>query len=196
LCHRIRPVSAVLWLFIVLLLVPAAVEAQTVTLQGRVSEAVTLSISPHTIQDSVDVGVVNSGGAVRMTLSGKNAKSAVIRVPLIVRSNTNFKISGIFESNTAQLAQLSVIDVRATGRLVSPEAVNNLEIPSHFDRRGLMKNDSPEDFSSPFFVLSGPRVSLGGTLESSNNALQITLLIRLESQSVGSWLAHLTFFHD
>jgi hypothetical protein len=196
LCQRIRPFSAVLWLFIVVFLVPAGVEAQTVTLQGRVSETVTLSIPPHTIQDAVNVDVVNSGGAVRMTLSGKNAKSAVIRVPLIVRSNTNFRISGTFESSTAQLVQLSVIDVRATGRLVSPEAINNLEIPPQFDGRGLKKNDSSEDFSSPFFVLSGPRVSLGGTLESSNNALQIILLIRLESQSVGAWLAHLTFFHD
>ncbi len=178
------------------LLVPAVAEAQTVTLQGRVSETVSLSIPPHTIQDSVDVNVVNGDSTVRMTLSGKNSKSAVIRVPLIVRSNTNFRISGIFESSTAQLAQFSVIDVRATGRLVSPEAVNNLEIPPQFDRRGLKKNDSSEDFSSPFFVLSGPRVSLGGTLESPNNALQITLLIRLNSESVGGWLAHLTFFHD
>ena len=178
------------------LLVPAAVEAQTVTLQGRVSETVTLSIPPHTIHDGVDVDVVNGGSTVRMTLSAAAGKSTVIRVPLIVRSNTGFRISGIFESSTAQLAQLSVIDVRATGRLVSPEAINNLEIPPQFDRRGLKKNDSSEDFSSPFFVLSGPRVSLGGSLESPNNALQITLLIRLKSESVRGWLAHLTFFHD
>ncbi|HEX5872995.1 MAG TPA: hypothetical protein VFY60_00015 [Pyrinomonadaceae bacterium] len=177
---------------------PGSVKAQTgsVTLVGAVSETVALSVSPHTIRDDVDVNVASSGGAVRMTLSGRDAKSAVIRVPLIVRSNTNFRISGIFESNTVQLAQFSVIDVRATGRLVSPEAINNLEIPPRFDRRGLKKNDSPDDFSNPFFVLSGPRVSLGGTLESPNNALQITLLIRLQSESVGAWLAHLTFFHD
>ena len=175
---------------------PAVAEAQTVTLQGRVSETVAISVSPHLLRDDVAVDVVNSSGGVRMTLSGKNAKSAVIRVPLIVRSNTNFRISGIFESSTAQLAQFSVIDVRATGRLVSPEAINKLEIPPQFIRRGLKKNDSSEDFSSPFFVLSGPRVSLGGTLESPNNALQITLLVRLNSESVGSWLAHLTFFHD
>lgn len=193
-CHRIRLFGAVLWLFIVGLLVPADVEAQTVALQGRVSETVAISVSSHTIRDDVDVNVVNSGGDVRMTLSG--AKSAVIRVPLIVRSNTSFKISGIFESNTAQLTQLSVIDVRATGRLVSPEAINNLEIPTQFDGQGLKKNDSAADFSSPFLVLSGPRISTGGTLESSNNALQITLLIRLQSESVGGWLAHLTFSNN
>lgn len=191
LCQRIRPFSAVLWLFIVVFLVPAVAEAQTVTLQGRVSETVAISVSPHLIRDDVDVNVVNSGGAVRMTLSGTSAKSAVIRVPLIVRSNIGFRISGIFESNTAQLAHFSVVDVRATGRLVSPEAINNLEISPQ-----LTEKDSSTDFSNPFRVLSGPRVSLGGTLESPNNALQITLLIRLNSESVGGWLAHLTFFHD
>jgi hypothetical protein len=180
-----------LWLFIVVLLVPAGVEAQTVTLQGRVSEAVAISVSPDLIRGNVDMAVMSSGGALRMTLSAASGKSALIRVPLLVRSNTNFRISGIFESKTAQLAQISVIDVRATGRLVSPEAINNLEITPQ-----LTEKDSSADFSNPFLVLSGPRVSLGGTLESSNNALQITLLIRLESQSVGSWLAHLTFFHD
>jgi len=107
-------------------------------------------------------------------------------VPLIVRSNTSFKISGIFESNTALLSQLSVLNVRATGRLVSPEAVN-LKLPDRSDR---------QELQNPFFVLSGPRVSLGGTLNSPNNALQITLLIRLKPESVGGWLAHLTLFND
>ena len=93
----------------------------------------------------------------------------------MVRSNTSFKISGMFESKTAQLTQLSVIDVRATGRLVSPEAINNLEIPEQSDLQGL---------DGPFRVLSGPRVSLGGTLHSPTNALQITLLLRIKPESV------------
>ena len=45
----------------------------------------------------------------RMTLSGDEAKSPVIRVPLLVRSNSSFKISAVFESKTAELTQLSVI---------------------------------------------------------------------------------------
>lgn len=171
------------------LLVPAGVEAQTVTLQGSVSETVALSVSPNLIGGDIDVAVVNSGGAVRMTLSAASGKSAVIRVPLLVRSNSSFRISGIFESNTAQLDQFSVTDVRATGRLVSPEAINKLEIPPQ-----LKEEDSSADFSNPFLVLSGPRVSTGGTLNSSNNALQITLLIRVKPES-GGWLAHLTFLN-
>ena len=176
-------------LIAVLLLVPTIGEAQTVKLTATVSETVALSIAPASIApDSAqgDVRVVSSssGNTVRLTLSGTGAGSSVIRVPLLVRSNSKFKISGKFESTTAQLAQLSVTDVRATGRLVAPEVINNLQIRPEVDP------------VSPFVLLSGPRVSLGGTLNSPNNTLQITLLVRVKSDSVGDWLAHLTFFND
>lgn len=176
-------------LIAVVLVLPAIAEAQTVTLTGRVSEIVALSIAPESVAQEwieSDVQVVSSSSrnTVRLTLSGKSAGSPVIRVRLLVRSNSGFKIWGKFESTTAQLAQLSVMDVRATGRLVAPEVINNLQIRPEFD------------LSGPFVLLSGPRVSLGGTLNSPNNALQITLLIRVKSDSVGGWLAHLTFFND
>src|SRR4029450_12050816 len=147
-------------------------EAQTVTMHGSVSETVALSVAPHSIEGDVDANVLSSGGTVRMTLSGNSATSQVIRVPLIVRSNSSFRISASFESNTAHLAQLSVVDVRAMGRLVSTEAVKNLEIPEHLDFEGV----------SGFLVASGPRVSTGGTLQSPNNALQITLRVRVNPQ--------------
>jgi hypothetical protein len=169
-------------LIAVILVVPMIGEAQTVKLTGRVSETVSLDVAPDSTQG--DVHAVTGGGTVRLTLSGKGAGSPVIRVPLLVRSNSSFKISGKFESTTAQLAQLSVMDVQATGRLVSPAVINSLQIRPEFDA------------VSPFVLLSGPRVSLGGTLNSPNNALQITLLIRVKSDSVGAWLAHLTFFND
>lgn len=190
-------------LITLVLLVPAAVHAQTgrasVAVQGTVSEVVTLSITPNSGHGNVDMSAVSSGGTVRLTLSGVAAGASVIRVPLLVRSNTGFKISGTFDSTTAQLTQLSVLHVRATGRLVSPEAVNNLEITQQFDLRGKQESKLSEDVlnvSAPFVVLSGPRVSLGGTLNSANNALQITLLIRIKPQSVGPWLAHLTFSNN
>ena len=177
----------ILTLITLVLLVPGSVEAQTsgssVTMKATVSEVVTLSTAPNSIQGDVDV--VSSGNAVRLTFSGHSAGAAMVRVPLIVRSNTNFKISARFESETARLTELSVTDVRATGGLVSPAAVNNLEI------------NSVENFDlSPFVVVSGPRVSTGGTLNSANNALQITVLIRVKPDSVRTWQAHLTFFNN
>jgi hypothetical protein len=162
-CFRIFTLIAVV------VSVCAAVEAQSVRVSGRVSETVTLSVAPTFSDDNANV--VNSGGnTVRITLSGDDA---VIRVPLLVRSNSAFKILALFESQTAQLAQLSLTDARATGNLVSPQAVSALQE---------QVEGTPND-SVPLLVLTGPRVSLGGTLTSPNNALQVTMLIRLKSQT-------------
>jgi hypothetical protein len=184
------------------LLTPASVEAQRrgVTLTGTVNDTVALSIAPNSRHSDIDVDVVNSGSSIRMTLSGTRIESSVILVRLLVRSNIGFNISGILESKAILLTQLSVRDLRATGRLVSPEAIDNVEIPQAFDMRGRKDKDSSEnessilDVSQPFLLLSGPRVSLGGTLESPNNALQISLLIRIKPQPTRDWRVQLTFF--
>jgi hypothetical protein len=149
-------------------LVPAGIKAQnSVVMNATVSEVVTLSGSPISAPNKLNV-VNNGGNTVEVTLSGEDPVSPVIRVPLLVRSNTTFKISAVFESKTAVLIQLSVENVRATGRLVSPQVVNTMDLKSYVD----------PDTSQPLLVASGPRVSLGGTLHSPDNALQITLLIR------------------
>ena len=188
--------SHILMLIAVVLLVPASIEAQTagtsVTLKGTVSETVALSMLPNS-----DIDVVSSGSTVRLTLAGTGATSSDVRVPLLVRSNSGFRISAVVESKTTELTQLAVIDVRPTGSLVSPAAISKLEIPQQFDLRGLDESatmsSSLLDVSRPFLVLSGPRVSLGGTLTSPNNALQMTLLIRMKPQPGRAWLVHLTF---
>ena len=161
-------------LIAVLFLAPVCLHAQTgsVTIQTRVSETVVLSVLPNSTHESI----VSSGGTVRVTLSGADTE---FRVPLLVRSNSSFKISAVFESQTAVLTHLSVIDVRPTGSLVSPEVVN-----------GLVRPEVDVNVSQPLLVLSGPRVSLGGTFQTPNNALQVTLLIRVAEP--GS-LVHLTF---
>jgi hypothetical protein len=172
-----------LTLIAVLFLVPLCVQAQTVTLQANVSETVALSILPNFSHDNVDVNVVSNGSTVRLTLSSTDAE---VRVPLLVRSNSGFKISVDLESQTESqttvLTHLSVIDVRPTGSLVSPEVVS-----------ALVSSEVDLDASQPLLVLSGPRVSLGGTLKSSNNALQVTLRIRMKPQAGHGSLVHLTF---
>ena len=115
-------------LLAVLVFVPACVEAQSsMTLTGRVSETVTLSVSPNFTEHNVNMSVVNIGrSTVRVTLSGTGAESPAIHLPLLVRSNSGFRIAANLESETAELTKLSVINVRATGRLVSPQAVNEI----------------------------------------------------------------------
>lgn len=140
--------------------VPAGVKAQSsVIMRATVSEVVTISVSPTSAPSTT----------VSLTLSGDDQ---VVRVPLQIRSNTSFKISAIFESKTVGLSELSIEDVRATGMLVSSQVVNAVQLNPQSD----------PDTSQPLLVLAGPRVSLGGTLNSPNNALQVTLVIRWKSE--------------
>ena len=194
---RLRLRSYFFTLFAMLLLVPAGASAQTgsVTMKTTVSETVALSVLPNSIPG--DIEVVSSGNTVGITLSSAAGDAAIIRVPLLVRSNSSFKITAVVEARTAAVSQLSVTDVRATGTLVSPQATTELNVPRQFDVRGLDDSTSSApnllDISRPLLVASGPRVSLGGTLASPNNALQITLLIRLRPQPDHGSLVHLTF---
>jgi len=167
-----------LTLIAVLFLVPVCAHAQrgSATLQATVSETVVLSVLPNFTDENINV--FSSGGAVRVTLS---SAATEFRVPLLVRSNTGFKISADLELQTAVLTDLSVIDVRATGSLVSSEVVN-----------ALVRPEVALNASQPLLVLTGPRVSLGGTLQSPNNALQVTLLIRTLALSPGQ-VVHLRF---
>ena len=169
----------------VLLVMSTDVMAQTggVHLTGRVSETVALSVLPNVSSENAEV--MKNGNTVRIVLSGNDSKEFVYRVPLLVRSNSGFKISGEVESATAELDELSVIDVRTTGTLASPLALSNLNV------RALNENTAVN--SQPSLVLTGPRVSHGGTLDSPNNALQITVLIRVTPNQAQGWQLHLKF---
>jgi hypothetical protein len=173
----LRPGRRLLTLIAVGVFVSAGVKAQSsVTLKATVSEAVSLSV----LANSIDADVVSIGNTVRVTLSSTG--SPVIRVPLLVRSNSGFKISAMVESTTAELAELSVVDVHATGTLVASDAITGLNVPP-----------KPLDLSRPFLVATGPRVSLGGTLNSPNNALEIAVLIHLKPAQSRDWQLQLTF---
>ena len=125
---RLRLGSHVFTLVVVLLLVPVCVKAQTggVTMKSTVSEVVALSVLPNSNQNNLETSFVSNGSTVQITVSGTDAEAPVIRVPLLVRSNSSFKISAAVESNTAEVTQLSVVDARATGTLVSPQALSEL----------------------------------------------------------------------
>src|SRR6185369_2172898 len=169
---RLRLGSHVFTLVAVLLLIPAGVEAQSggVTIKSTVSEVVALSVLPNSTRDDVETSIVSTGNTVRITLSGVDADATVIRVPLLVRSNSSYKISAAVESNTAEVTQFSVVDARVTGSLVSPNAITELNVARQFDVRGLDDSTSsvqnPLDLSRPVLVASGPPVSRGGTLTS------------------------------
>jgi len=178
----------------VMVLMSARTVAQNagVVLNGAVSETVTLSVPRILPPGTIKTDVVNSGNRVDITFSSAD-KDGVIRLPLLVRSNCGFEITGVLESSSAVVAQLVITSVQPTGSLVSRQAVRDVNIAKRFDARGPGGKFFPEsvELSQSLLMLSGPRISLGGTLDSPGNALEIVLLIRLKSDS-GSVASHLT----
>jgi hypothetical protein len=165
-----------------------------VVVKGVVSETVSLSV-PQILPNTFSTDVVSTGNRVDLTFSGVN-KGGVIRLPLLVRSNSGFKISAILESKSAVVTQVAVTSVQATGTLVSRQAVRDINIERGFDARGFEDrvafDSNGFEFSKSLLLLSGPRISLGGTLNSPGNALEIVLLIRLKSESGPPVSARLT----
>jgi len=188
---RFRPTGLfAVGLVAALMLMSEHIVAQTsgVTLRGSVSETVVLSVS-HV---SPPVEVVSNGNRVDITFSN----GGVIRLPLLVRSNSGFKLTALLDSKSPGVSQVLVTEVRATGSMVSPQAVRDINIERGFDARGVA-GKGPTDLMPfpgfmPLTVLSGPRISLGGTLVSPGNALEVVLLIRLKSESGPTALTHLT----
>ena len=167
-----------------------------VVLKGGVSETVTLSVPRIVAPNTVKTDLVNTGSnRVDLTFSSDN-KNGVIRFPLLVRSNSGFNITAVLESESAVVTQVAITRVQATGPLVSRQAVHDIKLAQGFDARGLEEGVSPNSFavelSQPRLVLSGPRISLGGTLDSPANALEIVLLIHLKSESGPATSARLT----
>src|SRR6185295_13595382 len=101
-----------------------------------------LSVLPNSTHSNVETDVMSSGNTVRVMLSGAQTDAPFVRVPLLVRSNSSFKISAAVESKTAELTQLSVLDARATGTLVAPQVISELNVPRQFDLRGLKESAS------------------------------------------------------
>src|ERR1051326_4013188 len=100
----------------VMVLMSARTVAQNagVVLNGAVSETVTLSVPRILPPGTIKTDVVNSGNRVDITFSSAD-KDGVIRLPLLVRSNCGFEITGVLESGSAVVAQLLITSVQPTG---------------------------------------------------------------------------------
>ena len=180
---------------------PVMAQGQTrldsVTVKANVSETVALSVSPNSPQDNVRVEARSDFKALTLTLSGSGPDVVAVRVPILVRSNIGYVISTLVQSQAVTSANFAVLDARPTGRFVAPDAIANLNVARELDSRttnGTIQTASlPLNLSSPLAILSGPRVSLAGTLNSADNALEVTLLITVKPDAgANSWLLRLT----
>ena len=187
---------AVFGVIAVMLLMSARTFAQNagVVLNGVVSKTVTVSVPRILPPNTIKTDVVNTGNRVDITFSSAD-KNGLVRFPLLVRSNCGFKITAVLNSDSAVVTQVVITSVQGTGPLVSKQAVRDLNIVRRFDARGPEEKVFPGsvglELSDSLLVLSGPRISLGGTLDSPGNALEIVFLIHLKSDS-GPVTSHLT----
>ena len=187
----------------VLAVLPVLGQGQTrtgsVSMTAAVSEIVSLSAGPDKTRDNLRIETLGPK-ALTLTLSGSATDLTKVRVPILIRSNTGYKISALVRSEAATLANFVVVEVRPLGRFVAIDAIANLKVPSRFDHRDITlevettaPNSLPLNSSTPVSILSGPRVSTAGTLQSADNALQVVIFIAVKPDpGARNWLLTLT----
>lgn len=182
----------------VIVCLPITVRSQTASsigMKGSVSQVVVLSVSPSAMHENIQSETAVEGNSLRVLLSGNSHGSEEIRVPLLLRSNSAYSVSARVESQSAIVNQLSVKDVRVTGRFVVPEAIKVTVAPPHdpLSPKPNMASNSPLDLSKNFQLFSGPRISLAGTLNSPDNALEVFIVIKVTPiKQAGNWQLNMT----
>jgi hypothetical protein len=189
------------WMVVgVLAFLPIVAQGQTrlgsVTMKGGVSEIVALSVGPTSPQHNLQIGAQGDRSTLTLTLSGSATDVVEVRVPILIRSNSSYNVSALVRSQAATLASFAVLDARPMGRFVASDALTNLNVARELDRRATngegqttTANSPQSDRSAPLSVLSGPRVSLAGTLNSADNALEVIILIAVKPDAgARGWL--------
>ncbi len=179
-----------------LLCLSAVARAQSgsgsVLMSGGVSEIVALSISPSAESSRSGVSVTSTRNADRsltVTVSGSTRGLMEIRIPVQIRSNTGYRLFAAAKAGGANLSSLFVFRARPTGILVAPGAAEAVSVAPMFDGRDSADRLMPagsfgrQNFSAPFELLSGPRVSTGGLPMSPHNALEVTLSVAVETRA-------------
>jgi hypothetical protein len=129
----------------------------------------------------------DTDGALRLVLSGSES-SKNLQVTILIRSNTPYNITASVQSQTAALKRLLVLSVEANGRSVAADAVGGVAVGRQFEGRSSVlpaeeENLATVDAAIPFKIFSGPRISLGGGLDSPQNALKVTLLLSVQARA-------------
>jgi hypothetical protein len=189
------------WMVVgVLAFLPIVAQGQTrlgsVTMKAGVSEFVALSAGPTMPQHNLRIDAQGDPGSLTLTLSGSATDVVEVRVPILIRSNSSYNVSALVRSQAATLASFVVLDARPIGRFVATDALTNLNVTRELDRRATngqgqttAANSLPLSLSTPLSILSGPRVSLAGTLNSADNALEVIILIAVKPDAGATgWL--------
>ena len=153
----------------------------SVTVSGQVSRAVFLNVAPGAQLYADDFRVTHTrqdAHTVHLSVSVTGGEARLVSIPLQLRSNAGFKLSASAEAGDASLSAVRVTGARATGSLVAADALD----AATRDAATEDAHASPAASQSPFTrtLLTGPRISLAGTLDTPSNALEVTLLLEVQ----------------
>jgi hypothetical protein len=173
-----------------LLCLTGAARAQSgggsVRMSGVVSETVALSIPQGASAPGVSVTTTrNDEHSLTVTLSGATRELTQVSVPVRIRSNAGYSLFAKAEAGGSNLSSLLVTGARPTGDLVAPGAAEAVGVAAAFDGRHGADGFNRPNLSAPSELLSGPRISLGGTFQSPHNALEVVLSITVEPRADG-----------
>ncbi|HEY0377180.1 MAG TPA: hypothetical protein VGC87_09500 [Pyrinomonadaceae bacterium] len=150
----------------------------SVTVGGQVSRAVFLDVAPGAQLSADNIRVTQTqqdARTVHLSISVAGTDAGLVSVPLQLRSNAGFRLSASAEASNAFLSTMRVTGARATGSLVAAEAVN----AAAQEAAAGDAHASRLQFSSAHTILTGPRISLGGTHDTPSNALEVTLILEV-----------------
>lgn len=170
------------------LLAPQA-SGQSVTVGGQVGEAVFVSIAPgaQVSGDTLPVTYSNlDKHTVRLSIPTSGTSGGRrLSIPLQLRSNVGYTLSASanFDGTTLLLRELCVANVKATGRHVARGATNAANMAACADRAAHVRTGDANrgGSSSPATLLQGQPISLSGTSDSPFNALEVLILVEVET---------------
>jgi len=169
-----------------------------VTATGQVSAvaAVSTRSAVRVVKGDAQVSA-RADGAYGLVLSvfGTRGGEIQLELPAQLRSNADFDLMASCTTGGATLSALSVVELGGAGEFVHPGAAERVEVLLTFDGR---PGTNPPlsrglELSSPTKILHAPPISLGGTLDSPRNMIEVVLRIILAAPpGEQDWHAELT----
>jgi hypothetical protein len=153
-----------------------------VTMTGRVSGVVAVSAGPPARVLKGDARVSAQAAGVQeltLSLSGPQGGDAQVDIPVQLRSNVHFALNASCMTRGATLSGLRVVEVGRPGESVYPGAASRVEVARTFEGRAGT-------------ILTGPPISMRGTLDSPANMIEVVLRVVLKGHDAGDgWHAQL-----
>jgi hypothetical protein len=194
----LRGFSLLLMLTLCLAVAARAQSGGSIRMSGGVSETVALSIPQGAGAPGVLVNTSrNADSSLTINIFGTTRGLTEVSIPIQIRSNTSYRLSAVARAGNSNLSRLLVVGARPTGTLAAADAAEALSVAAAFDGRGganqsTVVGGNRANLSALSELLSGPRVSTGGTLQSPQNALEVVLSMTVEPQADGQgWTVEL-----